>query len=164
VVSQRIRRSIGAAAGFTMAELLVVIAIFGVLVAIAIPSLWTYYRSSALRGAAEQTVVMLNQARQLAIRLNTTVCVTYDATGVQYHQGVCTAAAYTGTGTDAAGYMYLPSGLALGGTNNLCFGYLGAAPSPLPAGCNSNGTLTVTRAAGGSINVIVASTGRVRLQ
>jgi prepilin-type N-terminal cleavage/methylation domain-containing protein len=165
VVPQRIRRSIGAAAGFTMAELLVVVAVIGVTVGVAIPSLWTYYRSAALRSGGEQTVAILNSARQMAIRLNSTFCVTYDATGLQYHKDTCASGGYAVSGTtDAAGYMYLPSGLSLSGTNNFCFGYLGAAPSPLPAGCNSNGTLTVTRAAGGSINVIVASTGRVRLQ
>ena len=149
--------------GFSMTELLVVIAIFAITIGVAIPMLWTYYRSAALRGAAEDTVTMLNNARQLAIRLNATVCVTVDATGMQYHQGTCTAAAYTGTGTDAAGYVKLDPGLTLAGPN-ICFGYLGAAPSPLPAGCLGNGTYTITRAQGGTMNVIVATTGRVRIQ
>ena len=149
-----------------MAELIVVMAVIGVTVGVAIPSLWTYYRSSALRAGAEQTVVLLNGARQLAIRLNKTICVTYDGTGVQYHQDTCSAAAYVTSGTDASGYMTLPTGLTLSGTNNLCFGYLGAPPAPslLPAGCNTNGTVTVSRSAGGSINVIMALTGRVRIQ
>jgi Tfp pilus assembly protein FimT len=147
-----------------MAEMLVVIAIMGVTLGVAIPSLWTYFRSAALRSGAEQTVAQLNNARQLAIRLNTTVCVTIDSTGMQYHVGTCAAAAYTGAGTDSAGYMRLDTGLTLGGTNNICFGYLGSAPSPLPAGCVSNGTLNITRTGGGSINVVVASTGRVRIQ
>lgn len=150
--------------GYTMTELLVVIAIVAITIGVSIPTLWTYYRSAALRGAAEQTVTTLNNARQLAIRLNTTVCVTIDATGMQYHVGTCAAAAYTGAGTDATGYMRLDTGLTLGGTNNICFGYLGAAPSPLPAGCVSNGTLTITRSQGGSTSVVVASTGRVRIQ
>lgn len=162
MVPERIRRIVGNTAAYSMAELMVVIAIIGVTMGVAIPSIWTYYRASALRAGAEQTVVLLNNARQLAIRLNTTMCVTIDATGMQYHQGTCTAAAYTGAGTDASGYMTLPSGLTLSGTNNLCFSYLGAgATSPAP--CVSNGTLTVTRASGGTINVTMASTGRVRL-
>ena len=146
-----------------MTELIVVVAIVAVIMAVSAPTLWRYYRSATLRAAAEQTVTMLNNARQLAIRLNTTVCVTVDATGMQYHQGTCGAAAYTGPGTDTAGYIKLDPGLTLGGPN-VCFGYLGAAPSPLPAGCLSNGTYTITRAQGGTINVIVASTGRVRIQ
>ncbi|HET7342539.1 MAG TPA: hypothetical protein VFL90_13840 [Methylomirabilota bacterium] len=144
-----------------MAEILVVIAVIGVTMGVAIPSLWTYFRSSAMRAGAEQTVVILNNARQLAIRLNNTVCVTYDATGFQYHQGTCAAAAYTGPGTDTAGYMYLPTGLSVSGTNNLCFGYLGAGVATAP--CVNNGTLTVTRSGGGTINVTMATTGRVRI-
>ncbi len=146
-----------------MTELLVVIAVIGVTTGVAIPSLWTYYRSSALRGAGEQTVAQLNNARQLAIRLNTIVCVTVDGTGMQYHVGTCAAAAYTGAGTDSAGYMTLATGLTWSGTNNLCFSYLGAGVTT-PAPCASNGTLTVTRAAGGTLNVTMATTGRVRLQ
>jgi len=146
-----------------MAELLVVVAIIGVTMGVAIPSLWTYYKSSAMTAAGEQMVAVLNNARQLAIRLNTTVCVTYDATGIQYHQSTCGAAAYTGSGTDSAGYIYLPTGMSLSGTNDLCFGYLGAGVAT-PSPCVSNGTLTVTRSSGGTINVTMATTGRVKLQ
>jgi len=152
------------ARGYSMAEMLVVVAIVAVIMGVSAPLLWTYYRSAALRAAAEQTVTMLNNARQLAIRMNTTVCVTVDATGMQYHQGTCAAAAYTGADTDAAGYIKLDPGLTLGTTANVCFGYLGAAPSPLPAGCLGGATFTITRAQGGTMNVIVASTGRVRIQ
>jgi prepilin-type N-terminal cleavage/methylation domain-containing protein len=149
--------------GFTLTELLVILAIIGITLAVAIPSLWTYYRSAALRGAGEQTVTLLNGARQLAIRMNTTVCVTIDSTGMQHHVGTCGAAAFTGPGTDSAGYMRLDPGLTLGGTNNLCFNYLGAGTTT-PGPCASNGTLTITRAQGGSLNVVMATTGRVRLQ
>ena len=151
------------ARGYTMTELLVVIAIIAVTVGVSIPTLWTYYRSAALRGAAEQTVSNLNGARQLAIRLNTTVCVTIDTTGMQYHQGTCGAAAYTGPGTDASGYMRLDTGMTLSGTNNLCFSYLGAGVAT-PGPCTSSGTLTVTRAQGGTMTVVMATTGRVRIQ
>jgi Tfp pilus assembly protein FimT len=146
-----------------MAELLVVMAVLGIIAGLSIPTLWTYYRSAALRGAAERTVSLLNNARQLAIRQNTTVCVTIDATGMQYHQGSCGAAAYTGAGTDSAGYMTLDSGLSLSGTNNLCFSYLGAG-AVTPAPCASSGTLTITRARGGTMSVVMATTGRVRIQ
>ena len=148
--------------GYTMTELLVVIAIIAITIGVSIPTLWTYYRSAALRGAGEQTVTFLNNARQLAIRLNTIVCVTTDATGVQYHVGTCGAAAYTGAGTDAAGYMRLDTGLTLSGASNL-FNYLGAGVST-PAPCTSAGTITITRSQGGSTTVVMATTGRVRMQ
>jgi type IV fimbrial biogenesis protein FimT len=149
--------------GYTMTELLVVIAIVAITIGVSIPTLWTYYRSAALRGAGEQTVTLLNNARQLAIRLNTTVCVTVDGTGMQYHVGTCAAAAYTGAGTDATGYMRLDTGLTLSGASNLCFNYLGAGVAT-PAPCTSGGTITITRSQGGTMNVVMATTGRVRLQ
>jgi type IV fimbrial biogenesis protein FimT len=149
--------------GYTMTELLVVIAIIAITIGVSIPTLWTYYRSAALRGAGEQTVSLLNNARQLAIRLNTIVCVTTDATGMQYHVGTCAAAAYTGAGTDATGYMRLDPGLTLSGATNLCFNYLGAGVAT-PGPCTSGGTITITRTQGGTMNVVMATTGRVRLQ
>jgi type IV fimbrial biogenesis protein FimT len=149
--------------GYTMTELLVVIAIVAITIGVSIPTLWTYYRSAAMRGAAEQTVSLLNNARQLAIRQNTIVCVTTNATGMQYHVGTCGAAAYTGAGTDATGYMRLDTGMTLSGATNLCFNYLGAGVGT-PAPCTSSGTITITRAQGGTTTVVMATTGRVRIQ
>jgi Tfp pilus assembly protein FimT len=146
-----------------MTELLVVIAIIAITIGVSIPTLWTYYRSAALRGAAEDTVTYLNNARQLAIRLNTTVCVTIDATGMQYHTGTCGAAAYTGPGTTSTGYMTLGTGLSVSGATNLCFNYLGAGATT-PAPCTNAGTITITRAQGGTTSVVMATTGRVRIQ
>lgn len=163
MVPERIRRSLAGARGYTMTELLVVVAVIAITIGVSIPTLWTFLRSSALRSAAEQTVTLLNGARQLAIRQNTTVCVTVDTTGMQYHVGTCGAAAYTGPGTDAAGYMRLDTGLTLSSTGSLCFSYLGAGIGT-PGPCASNGTLTITRAQGGSMNVIMATTGRIRIQ
>jgi type IV fimbrial biogenesis protein FimT len=163
VVPERIRRDIVNARGYTLTELLVVVAVIAITIGVSIPTLWSYYRSAALRSAGEQTVSMLNGARQLAIRQNTTVCVTVDTTGMQYHVGTCGAAAWTGPGTDAAGYMRLDTGLTLGGDTNLCFSYLGAGTTT-PGPCLSGGTLTVTRAQGGTMNVIMATTGRLRIQ
>lgn len=149
--------------GYTMTELLVVVAVIAITIGVSIPTLWTYYRSAALRGAAEQTVSLLNNARQLAIRLNTTVCVTVDGSGMQYHVGTCVAPAYTGAGTSSTGYMTLDPGLTLGGDSNLCFNYLGAGATT-PGPCINAGTLTITRSQGGTISVVMATTGRVRIQ
>ena len=92
------------------------------------------------------------------------MCVTVDTTGMQYHVGICTNPAYTGTGTDASGYMRLDTGMTLiGPGNNLCFSYLGAGVAT-PAPCTSQGTLTITRAQGGTMTVVMAPTGRVRIQ
>jgi len=77
---------------------------------------------------------------------------------------ISTAAAWTGPGTDADGTIRLANGITVSGTNNLCFNYLGAG-STTPAPCNANGTLTVTNpTGGGTMSVVMATTGRIRIQ
>ena len=163
MVSERLRRVVSGTGAFTLTELVVVVAVVGIMMAISVPTLWTYFRSAALRGAAEEAVALLNTARQLAIRLNTTVCITNDGTVMQYHVSTCAAAAWTGPGTDSGGAIRLSNGLALSGTNHLCFNYLGAG-SATPAPCVANGTLTVAHPTGGTMNVVMATTGRIRIQ
>jgi prepilin-type N-terminal cleavage/methylation domain-containing protein len=164
LVSQRLRRLLAGARGFTLTELVVVVAVLGVIMAVSVPALWTYFRSAALRGGAEEAVSVLNNARQLAIRLNTTVCVTTAGGVAQFHVGTCGAAAWTGPGTTAAGNIQLANNLTLSGTNNLCFNYLGAGTAT-PNPCVANGTLIVTNPVGGStMNVVMATTGRIRIQ
>jgi Tfp pilus assembly protein FimT len=48
-----------------MTELIVVVAIIAVIMSVSAPLLWTYYRSAALRAAAEQTVTMLDSSRSV---------------------------------------------------------------------------------------------------
>jgi type II secretion system protein H len=164
MVPERVRRIVGASRGFTMIELVVVLAILGIVTAVSVPSLWTYIRTATLRAGAEEMVTVLNGARQLAIRTNTTVCVTNDGTRAQYRVGTCTGAAWTGAETDADGNIRLANQLRVSGSNHLCFNYLGAG-STTPAPCTANGTLTVTNPSGGAtLSVIMATTGRVRIQ
>ena len=164
MVSERLRRFVDAPHGYTVAELTVVVAILAVVTAISAPNLWTYARAATLRAGAEEMIAVLNGARQLAIQTNTTVCVTNDGTRVQYRVSQCNGAAWTGAETDAAGNIQLANQVRISGTAHLCFNYLGAG-SITPAPCAANGTLTVRNAAdGASLNVIMASTGRVRIQ
>jgi Tfp pilus assembly protein FimT len=147
-----------------MAELIVVVAIVGVLMAVGLPSLWTYFRAARVRAGAEELVTVLNGARQLAIRMNTTVCVTNDATSVQYRVGTCAGAVWTGHATDGAGNLRLSHGVVAGGTPNLCYSYLGGGTSAV-AGCANSGLFTVSNPGGGAaLNVVVASSGRARIQ
>jgi Tfp pilus assembly protein FimT len=164
MVPERVRRIVTAASGFTTAELILVTAIVAVLSAISTPTLWTYLRSATLRAGAEELVALLNGARQLAIRSNTTVCVTNDGARAQYRVGSCAGAAWTGAGTDAEGNIRLANQLRVSGADHLCFNPLGAG-SATPAPCTPNGTLTVASSAGGpTLSVIMATTGRVRIQ
>jgi Tfp pilus assembly protein FimT len=147
-----------------MAELVVVVAILGILAAVTTPALWTFLRTARLRAGAEEAVAILNAARHLAIRMSTTVCVRNDGAGAHYHVGGCGAAPWTGVGSDAAGNIRLANGLQISGTDHLCFNDLGAgAAAPVP--CRPNGTLTVGHPDGGTtLSVIMATTGRLRVQ
>jgi Tfp pilus assembly protein FimT len=147
-----------------MIELTVVLAIIGIIAAISVPMLTTALRTATLRAGAEEAVAVLNAARQLAIRMSTTVCVRNDGTRLRYHVGSCGATPWSGSGTDAGGNIQLANDLRVGGTNNLCFNDLGAGTAS-PAPCAPNGTLIVTSPAGGAtLNVIMATTGRSRVQ
>jgi Tfp pilus assembly protein FimT len=146
-----------------MAELVVVVAILGLITAVSVPSLWTYLRGATLRAAAEEAVAVLNGARHLAIRMNTTVCVRNDGTQAQYHVGSCAAPAWTGVGTDAGGNIRLANGVRLSGSPMLCFNALGAGAAT-PSPCAANGTLLVTAAGGDTLSVIMATSGRLRIQ
>jgi Tfp pilus assembly protein FimT len=147
-----------------MTELIVVIAVIGIIMAVSVPTLWTYFRTATLRGAAEELVTVLNGARQLAIRSNSTVCVTNDGTRVQYHLSTCGATTWKGPGTDSSGNITLSNSVRAGGSSNVCYSYLGATTAT-PAPCVNAGTLTVTNPAGGStMSVTVATTGRAKIQ
>ncbi|HEX9819310.1 MAG TPA: GspH/FimT family pseudopilin [Methylomirabilota bacterium] len=160
----RRQRTLDGERGFTVVELLVIVAIAGIIMAVSVPTLWTYFRTAALRAGAEELVSALNSARQLAIRSNAIVCVTNDGTRMQYRMGTCGGTIWAGPSTDGAGNVTLVNGMQVAGTNNLCYSYLGAGTAT-PAPCVNSGNFTVTNPAGGAtMTVTVATTGRARIQ
>jgi prepilin-type N-terminal cleavage/methylation domain-containing protein len=164
MVPARLPDLVDASHGFTIVEVVVVVSILGILSAVSAPVLTTHLRTATLRAGAEEAVAALNAARQLAIRTSATVCVRNDGTRVQYHVGHCGASRWTGIGTDAAGNIDLANNLRVSGTNNLCFNDLGAGTAT-PAPCAPNGTLTITSpTSGAALSVIMATTGRLRIQ
>ena len=155
---------VAAPRGFTMAEMVVVIAILAILAAVSVPSLWAYVRTAALRARSRGARGRPQRCPAAGHPLNTTVCVTNDGARARYHVGTCGGAAWTGVGTDADGTIRLANGVSVSGSGNLCFNYLGAG-SATPTPCAANGTLTVANpAGGGTMSVIMATTGRVRIQ
>ena len=64
--------------GFTLIELIIVIAILGVLLAIAIPALGTYYREAKLNKAAREVKANIQLARLKAVTSNFRVVFTYN--------------------------------------------------------------------------------------
>jgi prepilin-type N-terminal cleavage/methylation domain-containing protein len=142
-------------AGFSIAELAVVIAVIGVLSVMTVPFFVTYYQAAAARADVQQVMILFNQARELAIRQNNTVCVNLPNNGqMVFLQGSCAGAAWTGPGTDVAGNINLPQGFTIGPLNNMTFNYLGAA------GAATSYTMT-NSTTGATTTISIALTGRV---
>ena len=145
------------AAGFTLAELVMVIAVIGILAVMAVPSFLSYYHAAGLKSGAQQVVTLMNQARELAIKENGSVCVTLpSATQMSYRLGSCAGSAWVGAGTDATGGINLPTGITAAASANPIFNYVGSA---LPA---ATYTLTYTQT-GATLTASVAASGRVKI-
>ena len=142
--------------GYSFAEVLVVAAIVAVLMATSAPFFTSYYQSARLRSAAREIAGFLNQGRQLAIRQNDNVCVRVETAAMRLHLNSCSGTALTGPGTDAAGNVGAPQGIALTATADPVFSYLGsAAPAASIAVTNTEtgSSLTVTVSASGRITI-----------
>ena len=130
--ANRASRIAGEVSGASLAELVVVIGVVSVLSALSLPMFTSYWRATTLKAGAQEVVVLLNTARQHAIKENQTVCVATDGsspstygTRVRYLVGTtsCTSLAptprtctqtagttpcvWTGAGTAGDGYMAL---------------------------------------------------------
>jgi prepilin-type N-terminal cleavage/methylation domain-containing protein len=141
--------------GFSVPELVVVIAVIGVLFLVMIPFFLNYYQGAAARADVQQIIALLNQARELAIKQNDSVCVTFpDSSQMALLLGGCGGTAWVGPGTDGAGTIKLPQGFTISPLNPLTFNYLGAA--------NAATSYTMTNTTtGGTMTISIALTGRV---
>jgi Tfp pilus assembly protein FimT len=148
------RRAFGAA-GFSIPELVIFVAVVGVLFAMSIPSFVTYYQAAALRSDVQQVITLFNQARELAIKQNDTVCVTMP-TGSQLalRLGSCAGAVWTGPGTDGVGNMNLPQGFTIAPLTGVTFNYLGAAGAAttyIMTNTTTNATSTISVSLSGRV-------------
>jgi Tfp pilus assembly protein FimT len=141
-----------------MIELVVVVAIIGIIMAVSTPVFLSYWRTSTLRAGAEELAAILNNARQLAIKENTSVCVRRQGSSkVRIHMQTCAGTVWTGLRTESNGDIRLANNVTVSAdTADVVFTYLGAA--------STAGTYTVRNPVDGrTLSVIVASTGRVRI-
>ena len=144
-------------AGFSLTELIVVVGVIGIIMAASAPFFLSYLRTSALRTGAEEMVTVLHQARHLAIKDNTSMCVTNDGTRVQYRIATCGGTVWAGPGTDAAGFIRLVNNITVASGQNVVFTYIGTAPA-------GTVTYTVTNPQDGrTLSVIVTPSGRVSI-
>ena len=78
--------------GFTLLELMVAVAVFCVLTALAVPSFKTYFEKSRVRGAADDVVTVIANARQAAVKFDRNVSVATTGTGATWCLGAREAA------------------------------------------------------------------------
>jgi Tfp pilus assembly protein FimT len=154
-VAGRPDRRSEAEAGFSVAELVVVIAVIGILSVMTIPYFLSYYQAAAARANVQTVITMFNQARELAVRQNDTVCVTFASNSqMVLRLNSCGGAVWIGPGTDGAGIINLPQGFTIGPLNTVTFNYLGAAGSASTY-TMTNSTTSATR------TISIALTGRI---
>jgi Tfp pilus assembly protein FimT len=145
-----------------MAELLVVLAVIGVMAVLGYPYVLSYLQAAKLRAGAQELASVINGARQLAIARNTLVCVTIVGNQAAYRTNVSAAcgggAVFVGVNTNSDGTIPLSNDIEVtGAAANVVFTSLGAAS---PAG-----TYTVRNPqSGGTMQVVVAASGRVSIQ
>jgi prepilin-type N-terminal cleavage/methylation domain-containing protein len=142
--------------GFSAAELLVVVAVIGVLFTASIPFFLSAYQASAARADVQQVISLFNQARELAIKQNDSVCVSFPSNQqMMLLLSSCTGTAWVGAGTDGTGAINLPPGFTIGPLSAVTFTYLGAATAAT--------TYTMTNSTtGGTMTISIALSGRVR--
>ena len=145
-------------AGFSLMELIVVIGVIAIIMAASAPFFLSFLRTSALRTGAEEMVTVLHRARHLAIRDNTSMCVTNDGTRVQYRIATCGGTVWTGPDTDAAGFIRLANNITVASGGTVVFTYSGPAPMA------GTVTYTVTNPQDSrTMSVIVTPSGRVSI-
>ena len=143
--------------GFGLAELIVVVAMIGVLMALAMPSFLSYWRSSLISAGASELASVLSRGRALAIAQNTNVCVQVSGTSVRFRTVSCAGTIWTGSGTDGSGLITLSNGVQVSGATSAIFTNAG--------GASPGATYTVTDPKSSRTrSVVVSATGRVTVQ
>jgi type II secretion system protein H len=144
--------------GFTLIELMVTIAVFGILAAIAIPNFQTYMQQRRLNGAARQVMSDLMAARMKAVNENRGVRVFFFS---NHQYRICDDADGNGTVSDGEGTVETKN--VQTNYSDVTFSAVTANPSFSRNGTASGTTVTLTSPAG-TQSVVVALTGRVRIE
>jgi Tfp pilus assembly protein FimT len=148
------RTSVTNERGFSVGEILAVLAIIAVVTTVTAPTMLTYWRAAALKGAAQELATIANQARALSISRHTLVCMNQSGNRIRLMTGGCAGTAWVGSGTDANGWFRLDNAIAITNNPQVVFNPLGSA--------STAGSFTVHNTSNGAnMSVTVAGTGRV---
>jgi len=143
-------------AGYSFVELVITIGIILIATTFAMPSFLSYYRSARVRSGAQTLSAYLNEGRQMAIKTNSPVCVSYTTSTIQFRQSTCGGTTLYVSGLNSAASIRMPDNISLTSTASAIFGNLGNATTGATYTVTdtvSNRTLTVTVAASGRITI-----------
>lgn len=149
--------------GFSLAELLVVLGVISILAVIALPVFVNVLQTQQARGAAQELVSLLNQAKQMAIARNALFRVEVETepngNRLRFRWSTDGGTTYTtliGPGTDDQGYRQLENQAKLSSVSinppTFTFNHLGTG---------NNGTITVQDSRSSSnLGVVISNNGR----
>lgn len=137
--------------GFTLLEMLVVLAIFGLLATIAVPTWIILLPTYSLNSAARQIQSEMNRIKSQAVTENVTFRLAFSDTANQY------TIQRVGTTTTQQGTKPLPNGIDIRNAITLGFTSRGTATP------GTGGTVKLCNSNGAGMNVVLNSTGRVRI-
>ena len=89
-------QSVSRQRGFTLIELMVAVMVFIILTALAVPSFQTYLDKARVRGAADDVVNVIAQARQAAVKFDRNVSLSTTGSGGAWCLGAVQAVAPSG--------------------------------------------------------------------